>query len=381
MSQRTFDTIVLGAGGMGSAATLELARRGRSVLALEQFSFGHDRGSSHGQTRIIRKAYFEHPAYVPLVRHAFDRWHDLEQQSGRHLLTSCPCLNIGRPDGEIVSGVLASATEHQLAVDRLDAKQLRDAYPQYRLGEEFVAVLERDAGYLHVEECVRTPLDLARQAGAILLDNEPVRQWTSDGRSVRVTTDRDTYSAKSLVVTAGPWAKSMLAELHLPLTVMRQNLLWFGTDSPQRFRRDRFPIFIAELPGGSFYGLPMIDPRGLKIAQHYGQPEVGSPEEIDRGYREGDELPVRQFLRAHLPEVNGPLSDSQRCIYTLTPDRHFVIDCHPEHPNVAIAAGFSGHGFKFASAVGDVLADLATEGRTSWDIGHFRLGRLPKQHR
>jgi sarcosine oxidase len=376
-SQGTFDVIVVGAGGMGSAAAFELARRGRSVLALEQFPLVHDRGSSHGHTRIIRRAYYEHPAYVPLVQRAFERWYDLEQRTGRHLLTECDCLCIGPPDGEVVNGVLSSAREHGLIVDRLAAAALRSRFPQFRFDDGYEGVLEQGAGFLYVEECVRAHLDVARSLGATIHADEAVTGWRSDGRSVAVTTAAGDYQAARLVLTAGPWTGKLLAEHGAPLRVMRQTMLWFGTAGDAEFRRDRFPIFLAEAPAGPFYGVPVIDGRGLKVARHYGAPELRSPDEVERAVRPADEAPVRRFLDSHLPAVNGPLRYGQTCIYTLTPDRHFLIDLHPEYRNVAVAGGFSGHGFKFAAAVGEALADLVESGRTRSPIGMFSFARLP----
>ena len=376
MSQSTFDVIVVGAGGMGSAAAFELARRGRSVLALEQFPPVHDRGSSHGHTRIIRRAYYEHPNYVPLVCRAFERWYDLEQRTGRHLLTGCPCLSIGPPDGEVVTGVLAAAREHSLPVDRLAPDDLRARYPQFRFDDGYVGVLEGDAGFLYVEDCVLAHLDAARALGATIQPEEPVTDWQARGDGVPVTTTKGTYRAARLVLTAGPWAGRLLGDRGRPLRVMRQTLLWFGTEDDAAFRRDRFPIFLADVPGGAFYGLPAIDGRGLKVARHYGAPELDAPEQVERAIRSADERPAREFLTAHIPAAAGPLRYGQTCMYTLTPDRHFLIDLHPDHPNVAVAAGFSGHGFKFASVVGEVLADLAETGRTRWPIDMFRFDRL-----
>jgi sarcosine oxidase len=376
MAHAAFDVIVIGAGGMGSAAAFELARRGRSVLVLEQFPLVHDRGSSHGHTRIIRRAYYEHPAYVPLVRRSFERWYDLEQRTGRHLLTECDCLCIGSPGGEVVNGVLASAREHSLAVDRLGPADLRGQYPQFQFDDGYVGVLESDAGFLYVEDCVWAHLDAARTLGASIQADEAVTGWESDGRVVTVTTGKSEYHAAGLVLTAGPWAGRMLAGRGSALRVMRQSILWFGTADDGAFRRDRFPIFLAEVPGGPFYGLPVIDGRGLKVARHYGATELHAPEEVERAIRPADEAPVRQFLETYLPAVNGPLRYGQTCMYTLTPDRHFLIDRHPDHANVAVAAGFSGHGFKFASVVGEILADLVDTGRTAWPIGMFSFDRL-----
>src|SRR5262249_47838265 len=225
MARSSLDVIVIGAGGMGSAAAFELARRGRSVLALEQFPLVHDRGSSHGHTRIIRRAYYEHPTYVPLVLRAFERWYDLEQRTGRHLLTECECLCLGTPDGEVVTGVLASAREHKLDVELLNAAALRNQFPQFHITADYCGVLERDAGFLYVEECVRSHLDQARALGATIRAEEPATEWTSDGRSVTVTTAKDRYHAAALVLTAGPWAGRLLAEWGSPLRVMRQTML------------------------------------------------------------------------------------------------------------------------------------------------------------
>ena len=376
MPQPAFDVIVIGAGGMGSAATFELARRGLSVLALEQFPLVHALGSSHGHTRIIRRAYYEHPNYVPLVRRAFERWYDLEQRTGRHLLTECGCLAVGPTGGEVVGGVLSSAREHGLAVEQLDAPGLRARFPQFRFDDGYDAVLERDAGFLYVEECVRAHLDAAKALGAVVQAEEPVTGWAAVGAGVTVTTTRGTYHAARLVLTAGPWSGELLAARGAALRVMRQTMLWFGPADPARFRRDTFPIFLADVPDGPFYGLPAVDGRGVKIARHYGVPDQSSPAELDREPRPADEQAVRPFLAKHIPEADGALRDARTCIYTLTPDRHFLISRHPDIEQVAVAAGFSGHGFKFAPVVGEILADLAESGATKWDTGMFRFDRF-----
>ncbi|HEX3146545.1 MAG TPA: N-methyl-L-tryptophan oxidase [Gemmataceae bacterium] len=375
MARSTFDVIVIGAGGMGSAAAYELARRGRSVLLLEQFPLVHERGSSHGHTRIIRRAYYEHPAYVPLVRRSFERWYDLEQRTGRHLLTECACIGIGPPEGEVVSGVLAAAHEHGLAVERLSPIELRHQFPQFCFDDGYAGVLEHDAGFLYVEDCVRAHLDSARELGVSIHPEEPVTEWRVESGSVRVTTVRDTYHAANLVITAGPWAGQMLGNVGQQLRVMRQTMLWFETTDLAAFRRDLMPIFLAEVSGGPFYGLPAIDARGLKVARHYGAPEMTSPSELNGDVSPADEAPVRDFLAKHIPDANGPRTAGKTCIYTLTPDRHFLMGLHPEYPNVAVAGGFSGHGFKFAPVVGEILSDLVDRRQTQWNIEMFRFGR------
>jgi sarcosine oxidase len=373
---RNFDVIVLGVGGMGSAACYELARRGSRVLGLEQFPLVHDRGSSHGHTRIIRTAYYEHPAYVPLVRRSFEKWYELEQITGRHLLTECLCLNIGPPERELVEGVKASVREHNLAAEELAAVDIARRFPAFRLPGSFVGVLESTAGFLAVEDCVRAHLDAAIALGAQVRSEESVREWKADGAGVEVTTEKGTYRAAKLILTAGAWATRLLADIGVPLAVMRQTLLWFDPgDHTEAFRRDRFPIFIADVPGGPFYGLPSLDRFGVKVARHYGAPELTDPDRVDWDVSEEDVAVMRPLIDTYLPGL-GSLTKGQVCMYTVTPDRHFVIDIHPRHPHVSVACGFSGHGFKFAPAVGEILADLADRGATTHEIGLFRSSRF-----
>ena len=373
----TYDAIVLGLGGMGSATAAELARRGVRVLGLEQFGFVHSRGSSHGRTRIIRTAYYEHPAYVPLVRRAFDLWRELEQRTGKSLLTPSACLCVGEPGSELITGVRASAAEHALPVETLTAAELRSRYPQFRLPEHYVGVLEQSAGILAVEDCVRAHLDDATAHGAELRAEEPALAVKRVGDAVEVQTASGTYSAAKLVVTAGAWATKLLADIGVPLSVMRQVQLWFdpGPAAPE-FALGRFPIFMIETPGGAYYGMPSLDAAGVKCARHYGQPELPSPDGVNWVVSTEDETPVRQMLAANIPGAVGPLSCAEVCMYTLTPDRHFVIDRHPAHPQVSVACGFSGHGFKFSPVVGEILADLALTGTTSHPIGLFRATRF-----
>jgi sarcosine oxidase len=376
--ESTYDVIVLGIGAMGSAAAFELARRGRRVLGLEQYSFAHDKGSSHGQTRIIRTAYFEHPDYVPLAKRAYERWYELEQLRGTHLFTECGCLNIGKPDGELVAGVRKAAELHRLPIEVLTAAERRRRFPVFQFADDYIAVLEREAGFLYVEDCVRAHVEAARSAGADLHDNEPVISWEATSSGVTVQTEKHRYHARKLVISAGAWANRTLAELGLPLEVRRQVLLWFGTPDASKLRRDIFPVYMADTPAGFYYGFPAIDPNGHKLARHDIGQTVHDPAKVDRNVTTDDEADCRQFLAEHLPVVNGPRRAGKVCLYTLTPDRHFIIDVHPHHAHVAIAAGFSGHGFKFASAVGEILADLAEKGRTELPIGLFGIGRFSR---
>jgi sarcosine oxidase len=376
MSPANYDVIVIGVGGMGSAACYELARRGLRVLGLEQFEPGHDRGSSHGQTRVIRTAYYEHPSYVPLVRRAFERWYELEQVAGAKLLTKCECLNVGGPGSAIVEGVRLAKMEHGLWISEFNAAELASQFPIFRLPDDYVGMLEQDAGFLYVEDCVRAHAEAARRLGAEIRPGVAVIEWGAVGDRVWVSTGREKLWAARLVITAGPWARQLLQSWGATLTVMRQTMHWFGTRDDSLFRRDRFPIYLADVPEGYFYGLPVINEFGHKVARHYGAPELTRPDQIIRDANEADTRPVREFLNRYVPDVNGPCNRAQVCTYTLTPDRHFILDRHPEHANVAIAAGFSGHGFKFAPVVGEIMADLVLDGSTKRPIEMFQITRF-----
>jgi len=371
----TFDTIVLGCGGMGSAALYQLAKRGLRVLGIEQFPLVHSRGSSHGHTRIIRTAYYEHPSYVPLVWRSFELWRDLERETNRELLVPSPCVTMGPPDGELVQGVMQAAREHNLSIESLPAQELMKRFPAFRIGDEYTGVLERDAGILFVEDCVRAQLDAAKQSGAVVKAECPVLDWHANDHGVTVRTKDETFHAAKLVVTAGAWATTLLRDIGVPFTVMRQTMHWFEPPNREAFGVGRFPIFLLDTDDGAFYGMPALEPRGVKVARHYGAPELSLPNEVNWDVTEVDAYPVRAFLARYIPLAVGP-STGQACMYTLTPDRHFVIDVHPHHANVVVAAGFSGHGFKFAPVVGEVLADLVERGSTRHDISLFRAARL-----
>lgn len=368
-----FDTIVLGLGAMGSAAALACVQRGKTVLGLEQFPLVHDQGSSHGHSRIIREVYFEHPAYVPLVQEAFERWNDLEARSGESLLTHCACANIGPPGSEIIQGVQRAAGEHRLSIETWDAPAIRAKIPALKVPDDYIAVVESNAGWLRVEECVRIMQQLASTSGATLRDQERVISWKCTARHVEVRTDRNSYQAGNLIITAGPWAGQLLTELGLPLRVMRQQQLWFTPpmDVAMQYAAPQLPIFIIDTPTGHFYGIPSQAGPGVKIAQHYGAPELLTPDSIHRSFCDQDLVPVRQFLNSYFPTLgHATLSSSAVCIYTLSPDHHFIIDRHPHHERVAFATGFSGHGFKFAPVIGEMLADLL-EGKVRAGTQHL----------
>jgi sarcosine oxidase len=369
----TCDVAILGLGAMGSAAAYHLAKRGRRVLGLDRFKPPHTLGSSHGQTRIIREAYFEHPLYVPLVRRAYELWMELDRIKGRTLFRQTGGLLLGRPDGEIVTGALRSAWQHGLKHEVLSRFRILSRYPGFQPDGDMIGVFEPRAGFLFPEACVETHLELAHRHGADLHFDEPALRWEPEGRGVRVVTEKATYSAGQLLITAGPWAKSLLPDLNLPLSVERQVLFWFEPlNLPALFWPDRCPIYIWETgPGKYFYGFPDAG-TGVKVAFHH-QGEIVQPDAVRREVAPEETERMRGLLAHYMPLANGRLRDTAVCLYTNTPDSHFLIDRHPAHQQVLIASPCSGHGFKFASAIGEVLADLLIAGKTSFDLSLFRL--------
>jgi sarcosine oxidase len=371
-----FDAIVAGLGAIGSSTAFHLARRGQRVLGLDRFAPPHTLGSSHGKSRIIREAYFENPLYVPLVRRAFECWAELEALSGDALLTKTGGLMIGPRDGVVVRGALASATTHDLPHEVLSAEALRRRVPAFIVPDGEVGVWEPRAGILAPEAAIDAYLKLARASGAELRFNEPVLAWAATGDGVEVTTQRGMARAKQLIVCAGAWAREVVPDLALPLTVERNAVYWF---EPARdaglFAPERFPIFIHEFaPGRAWYGFPDVG-DGVKVALHH-QGETTTPDAVRRTVGDDEIAMVRSLLAQFLPAANGALRDTTVCLYTNTPDEHFIVDRHPDHRAVIVASPCSGHGFKFSSALGEVIADLVTRGETRFDLTPFRLDRL-----
>ena len=361
----SFDVIVVGIGAMGSAAAFQLARRGVRVLGLEQFDIPHALGSSHGQSRMIRMAYFEHPDYVPLLRRAYHLWHELEDVSGQKLLYLTGGLYMGPQSGEVVGGSLRSAREHGLSHELLDAGEVRRRHPQFHIPQDWMAMYEPNAGFLLPERVVAAYANAALAAGAELHGRERVLEWRDEGGGVAVSTDRAEYRAGHLVFCGGPWSGALIGDLGVKLVVTRQVMAWVWPAQPQSFALGQFLVWaIDHLDGTLHYGFPtMPDVPGLKIA-HHAPGATTNPDQVARDPLPGDEQTVRPILRKMIPDGDGPLLSMKVCLYTNSPDGHFIIDRHPAHEHVTIACGFSGHGFKFASVVGEILADLATSGKT-----------------
>lgn len=371
-----YDVIVVGLGGMGSAAAYHLAKRGLRVLGLEKFTPAHDKGSSHGGSRVIRQAYFEDPAYVPLLLRAYELWEELAQTSGQEVYRVTGGLFIGPPDSLTVAGSLRAALEWSLPHEMLDAKEITRRYPTLTPGPDDVALYEQKVGFARPELTVQAHLDLAAREGADLRFGEEVRQWTDGPAGVTVTTGTGTYSAGQLVICPGAWAPTVLTELGIPITIERHVLYWFapvGGTGPF----ENHPIYIYEADGQQIYGFPAIDgPDGGVKTAFFRKGQVCTADTVDRTVHPPEVDAMRAGVTKLLPALTGPLVHSATCMYSNTPDEHFVIAQPVGYEHLTVACGFSGHGFKFVPVVGEVLADLVVDGATAHPISLFDPKRL-----
>jgi sarcosine oxidase len=355
----TWDVIVVGLGGVGSATAAALARRGSRVLGLDRHPPGHDQGASHGETRIVRKAYFEGAGYVPLLHRAYELWDELG------LLTRTGGLFLGAHDSRVLGGSLATAQQWDLPYELLEPRDLQRRFPAFDAPAGSVGLLEEDAGFVPPERAVRAQLDRAADAGADLRHDEPATSWTATADGVRVTTARGTYEAGAVVLAPGSWAAELLPDLPVPLRVEPRVQHWFAPETGD-FALGRFPVWIWERPDGTTpYGVPDLG-GGVKSAIHHSTLR-------EAGSWTGDE--VAELLAPLLPGLGRRVLRSAPCTYTLTPDEHCVLGRHPEHDRVLVACGFSGHGFKLTPVLGEALADLAVDGASSYDLALFDPGR------
>ena len=372
----TFDAVVIGLGAMGSAAVASLARRGCRVVGIDKYAPGHDRGSSHGATRIIRLGYFEHPSYVPLLRAAYPLWRDLAAKSGLPLLTITGIVEIGAPESDLIAGTLRSALMHGLAHEVFDHAALMRRFPAFRVPAGFVGVFQPEGGFLRAEQAIKAQLALAREAGAQLRIGEEVIAVEPRGTGVRLVTRSGVLDAGCAVVAAGPWVKSVLPGLPAPIRVTRQVLGWFEPHDRALFAPGRFPVFLLQNADGIFYGFPDDGASGVKVAKHHHADESVDPDHCEREVSAADEAMIRAVLAAHLRDANGRRLAATTCLYTMTPDGDFILDRLPGHEAIIVASPCSGHGFKFAPVIGEILADLATTGATRHDISRFGLKRF-----
>jgi sarcosine oxidase len=378
-----YDAIVIGAGSMGSATAYYLAKQGCRVLTLEQFNIGHELGSSHGVNRIIRLAYAEDPAYVPLLRRAYKLWRQMERVSKERLLFITGGIDAGPPNGAIVQGSLKSCLQHRLKHEQWDSKELRRRVPGFHLPQGMTAIFQSEGGFLLSERAVIAYVTAAQALGAEVHAREKVLRWEAERTRVVVHTERSSYIGARLVITAGAWAAKLVPRLRRRRLAMpeRQVLIWTQPRRPELFRLGAFPVFNMEAPEGDemsrYYGFPIFGIPGFKLGKYHHRSEQVDPDRMDRECHPEDEAVLRDAIQRYFPDADGPTMAMKTCLFTNTPDEHFVLDLHPDYPNVSIAAGFSGHGFKFASVVGEIMADFALAGQSQRfsDLSLFSITR------
>ncbi len=376
MNTTGYDAIVIGVGGMGSAALYHLACRGLRALGIERYDVPNDMGSSGGLSRMIRLSYHEHPSYVPLVRRAYELWQQLENGFGQRLLVTTGSLRGGDEGSALFQGSKLACDINHLPYQILAGPEINQRFPGYQLPEDVVAVYQAEGGFLNAERCIIAHVTAALELGAQVHGREQVLDWEPSGDGVRVETDRGSYTARNLVVCAGAWAAKMVPELTRWAVPERQVLAWFLPSRPELFRPEAFPVFGLEVEEGRYYGFPSYEIPGFKVGRYHHLSQGVDPDTMDRDVHPEDEETLRSFTSRYFPLAAGPTLALKTCMFTNSPDGHFIIDLHPKYSQVSIAAGFSGHGFKFCSVVGEIMADLAQDSETAHDLSLFRLDRL-----
>jgi sarcosine oxidase len=379
----SFDVAVIGLGATGSAALYHLALRGLRVVGLERATPGHEGGSSHGESRIVRMAYFEHPSYVPLVRAAYRNWRALEAASGQPVITTTGILETGYPGSNLVRATLASAVEHGLPHEVLGGRAASARFPAFDLPADWEAVFQPDAGALSADKAIRLHVEGARAAGAEVRNAVAVAGIEPGDASVRlVLQDGSALEVGAVVVSAGGWIGELVPDLAPHLTLTRQVVGWFSPSAPAMTGPDRLPVFLLETdahayaPADVIYGFPDFAGTGVKAASHNHGRVLASADAARQDANEAEVDPVLATLRRLIPAAAGPVRQVKTCIYTSTLDEHFIVDRHPSDPRIVLASACSGHGFKFASVLGEILADLATGRDVQHDISRFGLERL-----
>jgi sarcosine oxidase len=383
-NQANYDVIVLGVGSMGASACYHLAKRGFKVLGLEQFDIPHELGSHAGQSRIIRKAYGEGSDYVPLMERAYQNWQDLESETGSQVYYKTGLAYFGAPDDPFLSTVIGSSKKYNIPLNTLTAEESNRKFPQFKLPQNFQRLEEPEAGFITPERSILLYVQQAVFNGAVIRTKEKVLEWKREtSGSVTVVTDRGTYKAGKLVITAGPWAAKVIPSLASKLTVTRQAVAWVKPKKWDDFVLGKFPCWILENKEYDFYGFPILPvgtfggPLGLKLALHYPGADTTDPDFVNRNTKESDERILIEFLNQFIPDGYENTLVMKTCLYTNTPDHNFIIDYLSEYDkDVVFATGFSGHGFKFVSVVGEILADLAMNGSTQLPIGFLSTKRF-----
>lgn len=376
MSRSGYDVVVVGLGAVGVAAAHHLAARGQRVLGLDRYSIPNRMGSSHGHSRIIRFAYFEDPSYVPLAYRAARLWRELERTTDRGLFVVTGSLDIGRPESRVVRGALEACRVHRLQHELLDAAAVAVRHPALRLDDDMVGVYQPEGGALLPEACIEAHAASAVAAGAELHAEERVLEWAPTPAGVRVRSGRATYEAERLVVCGGAWASELLPFLDGLARPERQVLGWFDTSAPELFAPNRLPVIVADVDEGQYYAFPEIAVPGFKIGRFHHLGQATSADGVDREVHAEDEEVLRGFCRHYVPAASGPLLSSAVCMFTNSPDGHFIVDHDPDHDQVTLFAGGSGHAFKFASALGEMVAVMSGGARSEYQNPLFHLDRF-----
>ncbi|NBX93326.1 MAG: N-methyl-L-tryptophan oxidase [Proteobacteria bacterium] len=375
MGKERFDCIVLGLGAMGSSTVYQLAKKNKKVLGLEQFTCAHSMGSSHGENRLIRKAYFEHSDYVPLLERSYELWKEIEKNSGRKLLHETGLVILGDPSNSyVLKGVKTSSETYGIPVELWDSAEIKSRFPQANVPSFFRGIFEKTGGFLEVENCVRTQCELASSLGAELRFEEPVVRWKQLESGFEVVSAKETYYCESLVITAGPWMSQWLRSLTDKFKVHRAPLFWFKSSGAFRSELGT-PCYAFDTPTGFFYGF--TEKEGLiKIALHLPLEEVSEMDTVNREIKPTDLKPVADFVKNYLKGISPEPQKSGLCFYTMSPDTHFIVDKVPDSQNAFFAGGFSGHGFKFSSLIGEVLSDWVVGGKTRNPVDFLSVKRF-----
>jgi sarcosine oxidase len=370
-----YDLIVVGLGAMGGAAACHAARRGARVLGLDANPAGHALGSSHGATRAIRETYFEAPDYVPLVQRSFDHWRALEAETGHALLTVSGALYLGPPDNGLTAGVIRAARVHGLPYEALAGAGFARRFPGFALPEGWEAVFETRGGILWADACMQAHLDLARHHGADLRFSTPALSWRRKGDGVIVETPDGLVAAAAMILTPGPWATEALADLALPISCRRIAVVHLDAADPAQYPASDLSVYFWMTPQGIYAGFPHIDGEGVKIMRH-DKGDTCTPATVRRGIDAHDTAQIAGFTAKYMPAANGPVREALTCLYTMTPDNHFILDRHPAIPGLVYACGFCGHGFKFAPVIGEALTSLALDGATDLPVDFLSARRF-----
>lgn len=374
-----FDSIVIGAGSMGMAAGYYLAKEGYQTLCIDAFTPPHTFGSHHGETRLIRYAYGEGEQYVPFVLHAKKLWDELAEQTEREIFRQVGIINFSPKNDPYLNTVVSSAKKYNIPVELLDANAVHERWPGLTFPENVTACFEPTSGVLMIENILHSYYELATKHGMQLHANDAASKIRIHNDTlVEVTTKAGkTFTANHVIISVGAWSRELLAsiDIQLPITPIRKTFAWYEADE-SLYGDQSFPGFAYINGTEGYYGFPSIDGAGLKVGRHDSGEEINPNNTLTPfGEVTADREDLDQFLQTFMPQV-GPIKFGKTCMYSMTPDEHFIIDSHPQYKNVAIAGGFSGHGFKFASAVGEALKDLVTTGVTKVDLTPFSMQRF-----